>query len=85
MSVIAFLALVIIVVLDPVRSGDVPLVALLSGAVLLQLGYEVAIPGLQRREDQRTTDEDDKTSIKKTSKKSDDVSAEGDEDRGSRR
>lgn len=47
LSVVAFLTLVVVVVL---RSGavDIPLVALLSGAVLLQLGYEVIIPGLTR-------------------------------------
>lgn len=49
LAVVAFLGLVVIVVLDPVRGDDLPLVALLSGAVLLQLGYEVAVPGLSKR------------------------------------
>lgn len=45
LSVLAILVLVIYVVLF---RPDLPLVALLMGAVLLQLGYEVAIPGLAR-------------------------------------
>jgi hypothetical protein len=56
-SIVAFLGLVVIVVLDPVRGSDLPLVALLSGAVLLQLGYEVVIPGLSRP---RKDDEDER-------------------------
>jgi high-affinity Fe2+/Pb2+ permease len=47
-SVVAFLVLIVVLVLDPTRSGDLPLQALLVGAILLQLGYEVAVPGLQR-------------------------------------
>ena len=47
-SVVAFLALVALVVLDPIRSSNIPLAALLIGACLLQLGYEVVVPGLNR-------------------------------------
>ena len=48
-SVMAFLTLVCVIVLDPARGSDLTLIALLSGAVLLQLGYEVVIPGITRR------------------------------------
>jgi peptidoglycan/LPS O-acetylase OafA/YrhL len=48
-SVISFLILVSVVVLDQGRPPDLPLTALLVGAVLLQLGYEVIVPGLSRR------------------------------------
>lgn len=47
-SVLAFLGLIIVVVLDPARASDTPLVALLAGVILVQLGYEIAIPGLTR-------------------------------------
>lgn len=56
LSVLAFLALVVVVVLDPTRGNDLTLVALLSGATLLQLGYEVGIPLLGGR---RKDDDDD--------------------------
>jgi hypothetical protein len=48
-SVISFLIIMAIVILDNSRPNDLPLAALLAGAVLLQLGYEVVVPGLDRR------------------------------------
>lgn len=48
-GVVAFLALVVIVVIDPDRADNLPLIGLLVGAVLLQLGYEVALPGIADR------------------------------------
>ena len=60
-SVIAFLGLITLVVLDPVRSSNIPLAALLVGACLLQLGYEVVVPGLtDRRKPPADDDADDR-------------------------
>lgn len=56
---LAILALVVLVVgvgIVADRPIDLPLVALLCGVVLLQLGYEVIIPGLTKPRD----DDDDR-------------------------
>lgn len=47
-SILALLGLLSLVVADRSRQNDWPLVALLVGAVVLQLGYDVAlrIPGI---------------------------------------
>jgi hypothetical protein len=56
-AVVAFLALLGVIVLDPIRGNDLPLVALLSGAVLLQLGYEVSVPFISKpRKDEHDDD-----------------------------
>ena len=54
LAVLAILGLVILIVGVGViadRPIDLPLVALLCGVVLLQLGYEVIIPGLTKSKD----------------------------------
>ena len=54
LAVLAVLALVVLIVGVGViadRPIDLPLVALLCGVVLLQLGYEVIIPGLTKPKD----------------------------------
>jgi hypothetical protein len=56
-SILAFLAILVVVVLDPARAADTPLVALLSGAVLLQLGFEVVVPGFAKGA--RSADQED--------------------------
>ena len=59
LAVLAILALVVLIVGVGVianRPVDLPLVGLLLGVVLLQLGYEVIIPGLTRPKD----DDDDR-------------------------
>ena len=57
-SIVAFLTLIVIVVLDPARASDLPLVGLLVGAILLQLGYEVVLPGITDRRS-KPRDKDD--------------------------
>ena len=54
LAVLAILGLVILIVgvgVIAARPIDLPLVALLCGVVLLQLGYEVIIPGLTKPKD----------------------------------
>lgn len=53
-SLIAFLGFLCVLVVDPGRNDNFPLLALLVGAVLIQLGYDVIlrIPGfIDRRDD----------------------------------
>jgi hypothetical protein len=42
-SLAAFLAIFVVVVADPDRAMNLALVAFLAGAILLQLGYDVAL------------------------------------------
>jgi hypothetical protein len=65
LSVISFLSLVILVVQTVLSRPEVnpndflALAGLLAGAVLLQLGYEVTIPGLVKRAGSKAEDKDD--------------------------
>lgn len=45
-SVLAFLILVGVLIVDKDRQTDIALDALLVGAILIQLGYDIAIPFL---------------------------------------
>ncbi len=61
-SIGLFVSLIGALILDPTRDDNLPLDALLAGVVLLQLGYQVFIPGLSRRvqdnqDDKARTDE----------------------------
>lgn len=55
-SILAFLVLIAVVVLDPGRTDATTLAPILAGAILLQLGYAVVVPGLSKRD----KDDDDR-------------------------
>lgn len=79
LSVVAFLGLIIVVVVDPDRSNNLALQSLLVGAILLQLGYDVALrlpdiiskrnsqvpqtPDNETGEEKRTREQTGKTSV----------------------
>lgn len=63
LSVIAslglFVSLIGSLVIDPSRDDNLPLDALLAGVILLQLGYDIFIPGLSRRTRENRGESDD--------------------------
>lgn len=63
LSVIAslglFVSLIGSLVIDPSRDDNLPLDALLAGVILLQLGYDIFIPGLSRRARENRGESDD--------------------------